>query len=311
MPDRSARIKSMAVLAVALAAALAAPAPAKETAEPRTRIAVADGATGAVRVLKMRTGRQLARLRVAGPASLTTLPNGRHVVAVQSDEDRVDAIDGGAWSVRHGDHVHHHVVRPRLLPFRLRVPRPVHVVAHGREVAVFADDSGEAHVFGLRALQRRAGDRIRLAASTPHHGVAVPIGDRFVVSDAPAGAERGSLPNAVTVRDWADGTLARFDGCPELHGEASGPGWAAFACEDGVLLVRPHGAGAVERLSYPDRASVEQRAWTLRTGGAARLLVGDFGERALVVFDVAAGAARVLPVGGAIASFDVERDSGG
>jgi hypothetical protein len=296
--------------ALAALALVAAPAAADERERPQWRVAVADGASGAVGVYGVRDGDRLGRFRVAGPATLATLGDGRHVLATQRDQNRVDAIDGGAWSVRHDDHLHHHAVRPRLLPFRLRVPRPVHVVPHGREVAIFADGAGAAHVFGLPSLRRRAGTGLRLTTGVPHHGVAVPVHGRFVVSEAAPGAQAGALPAALTLRDGRGGTIARFGGCPEMHGEASGTEWAAFACEDGVLVVRPEGEGTAEKLAYPARDSVEQRAWSLQVDAAGRRLVGDFGERALVFFDLAAGQSRVVPVAGEIASFAVDQPTG-
>ncbi|ADB50802.1 YncE family protein [Conexibacter woesei] len=299
---------AVAVAGVALLAP-AAGALAAEHARPQPRVVVADGAAGAVRVLDLASGRRLGRFGVAGPASLTVTDDGRHVLAAQSAQNRVDAIDGGAFTEPHGDHVHHHTQAPRLLPFALTVPKPVHVVPHGDEVAVFADGSGDAQVFPTAALKRRAAAVATARTGTPHHGVAVPHGDRVVISVADPASEDGALPATVQVRDRAGATLASAD-CRDLHGEASSASWAAFACADGIALIRPAGTPSHERIPYPARTNAEQRAFTLHTDAAGRRLVGNFGPRSLVVAHVASKTSRVVPVAARIASFGVDARSG-
>lgn len=300
---------ALALAAVLVPAAGATAAP-REHHAAQPRVVVADGSSSAVRVLDVRSGRRLGRFRLAGPAALTTLADGRHVIVAQSTRDRADAIDGGAWSDPHGDHVHHHTVAPRLLPFGRTIPRPVHVVGHGDEVALFADGSGDAHVFTLAALRRRgAAPRATLRTGTAHHGVAVPLGDRFVVSVADPADEPGTLPPTLEVRDGSGATLAS-GACPALHGEASGAAWAAFACENGIALVRPTGRPSFETLSYPAGATAQRRAFTLHGDDAERRLVGDFGDDALIVVSLASKRARTIEVGREVAAFGVDPRGG-
>ena len=308
---RAAAASALPASAAASAPVASASAP-KEHATAQPRVVVADGARGAIRVLDLASGRRVGRVvRVAGPAALTTAGDGRHVLASQGARNRVDALDGGAWSQPHGDHVHHHTTAPRLLPFRLSIAKPSHVVPHGDEVAIFGDGSGEAQVFGTGALRRRAVPLATARTGTPHHGVAVPFGERIVLSVADPAGQDGDLPRHLEVRDRGGATLLRAD-CPELHGETAGDGWAAFACADGIALVKL-GAGRAptsEKLPYPARASEEQRAFTLHSDASGRRIVGNFGPRALVVTERSSARSRVVSVGATIASFAVDAGSG-
>jgi hypothetical protein len=306
-----AALAASTLMAVAAPSALAAP---QEHARPQPRLVVADGSDGSVRVYDARRGgRALRQLRVAGPAALTVVEGGRYVIATQGVQNRVDAIDAGAWSEAHGDHHHHHTQPPKLLPFRLSVPKPVHVVPHDDEVAIFADGDGTARVFRLAALTRRAGAPLAtLPSGKPHHGVAVPMGERFILSKADPAAADGSLPPRLDVVDRGGAVLSSV-ACPEMHGEVSRGDWAAFACEDGISLLTPGSAGATprsEKLAYPAGATAERRAFTLHADADGRRLVGGFGDRELVVVHLASMQARTIAVGGVVASFAVDAGSG-
>lgn len=297
-----------------LIAAPAATAQEREHTRPQPRVVVADGSGSAVRVFDaVRGGRALRTVRVAGPAALTTVEGGRYVVAAQSARNRVDVIDAGAWSQAHGDHHHHYTSRPRLSPFALSVPRPVHVVPHGDEVAIFADGNGEARVYDVAALPRKAARPLAtLPTGKPHHGVAVPFGGRHVLSKADPGGEDGALPPTLDVVDSAGAVLASV-ACPEMHGEVSRGAWAAFACEDGIAVVTPgegDAAPSSEKLAYPAGATAERRAFTLRADGDGRRLVGNFGDTELIVVDRASGRTRTIDVGREVASFAVDGGSG-
>lgn len=176
----AARIATAAAVSLLLGVPVASAA---EHRTPRPRVVVADGTSGAVHVLDIQDARRVGSFRVSGPAALTTVSDGRHVLAVQTAGNRVDAIDSGAWAADHGDHVHFETARPRALPFGLSVPTPIHVVPHGSEVAIFADGDGTGHVFALSALRRKAAPLAVFRTTKPHHGVAVPARDRAIVSD--------------------------------------------------------------------------------------------------------------------------------
>lgn len=135
----------------------------------------------------------------------------------------------------------------------------------------------------------------RLETGKPHHGVAIPFGDRVLLTAAEPDAEDGDLPTAVTVRSRTGEELQRFGDCPELHGEAAGDGWAAFACEDGILLLEGRDALTATKLPYPEPAGA--RTWTLHADEAGRRLIGLYGDDRLLVVDRAARGARTIALG--------------
>jgi hypothetical protein len=299
-----------AVLVVALVALLVFSAPAHAAAERlEPRVVVSDGKRGKLHVFTLDGERRGSALSLPAdtPAYLTRLEDGRHVAAVQYEGDRVSVLDGGSWTEPHGDHHHSYAARPRLTPFRLTAPQPTHVVSHGGTVAIFADGAGVAHLYRLGDLRRRAGATTELQTGKPHHGVALTLGERVLVSAPDPSAADGELPIDVSVRDAAGAELARLGSCPELHGEAAGADWAAFACADGVISARlENGQVTASKLPYPPQTEPEQRAWGLQPDHSGRYLIGDFGARSLVRVDRATGATTTLALPAKLGSFAVD-----
>lgn len=271
---------------------------ARSVHDPRPRLVVADAAVGKVAVVDLTRRKVLTRLKVAAPASLAAAGDGRHVLAGQSSANRVDVIDGGAWSVEHGDHHHHYVRAPRRRAAILG-PTPIHLVSHGDRFAVFTDGDGIGTVQTLANVGRGAKGARRVASGAPHHGVAVPFGTRTLVSlpDA-AGA-----PVGVGVAN-AKGVIGqRFEQCPGLHGEAAvGRNTVVFACADGYLSVSLSGSRvtAAKTAAVADGAGV-RRSSTLSSAEGLPYVIGNLGNRAFV---------RVLPKTGPANVIDLDADHG-
>ncbi|NJN94450.1 MAG: LysM peptidoglycan-binding domain-containing protein [Anaerolineales bacterium] len=133
-----------------------------------------------------------------------------------------------------------------------------------------------------------------LKTAKPHHGVAVPLGDQTLIT-SPNTASDEDLPVGVELYNAAGELQQTIQDCPSLHGEAAWGEQVAFACEDGILWLEPQGDTFVSRkLAYPAGEGEELRAWSLAAHDSAPVLVGDFGENALIVIDPAAG--TVTPV---------------
>lgn len=96
---------------------------------------------------------------------------------------------------------------------------------------------------------------------------------------------------------------------PRDNGEASAADWVAFACEDGVAVVRPNGQPSSVKLPYPPGASAERRSFGLSANAGGSRLVGGFGE-ALVIFDVAAQTSRTVRFATDVAAMAVDPLSG-
>jgi hypothetical protein len=313
----------LAALATVACAALAAPAPAaaageddpppgaREVEQRHPRAVVADGRTGRVHVVDLRSGRRVGAFRLGAPAYLAEVGDDRHVAAIHYQAGRVRVVDGGSWAEDHGEHAHRWLAPPRLTPFVLRVPRPSHVMAHGDRVAIFADGDGSAHVLALAGLTARRPQTQRVPTGRAQHGVAVPWGAGLLVSTPDPAGEDGGLPTGIAQLDAAGVERARFGGCPELHGEAAGERWAAFACDDGVLLLEGDDALRATKIPYPAGfGGEERRVWTLRSDASGRRLVGTLGATRVLVIDRATRASRVVRAARRIAALDVDAGSG-
>ncbi len=282
---------------------------AREVDEPAPRLVVADGRRGRIAVLDLASGKRLARLFVpAAGAGLSVAPDGRHALAVQSDADRVDVVDAGSWTVPHGDHAHAFVRAPRkLAPFTGR--KPVHVVGHGEEVAIFTDGDGAAHVTDVHALAEGAAPGRTVASGGPHHGVAVPLPNGRTLVSSP-GKTAEDLPIGVALHDRDGNALQRFADCPDLHGEYADERLVAFACADGVLVLEGDGELRARKIPLPPGATAERRPFSLWGAPGRGVLLGDFGPRALLRVDLRRDRTTAIRLGAPLGTATVDPRTG-
>lgn len=239
---------------------LAAEAGATEVEGPEPRLVVADADSGRIEVIDLATEESLTSFDVENPSRLVTV-NERYVVAVDSEDGHVHFLEPGSWSIDHGDHSHSYVKEPTRIG-TLDGEKPAHVIVGDRKVAVFFDGTGAADVVDFDALN----DGDSTAATTlevdePHHGIAVPMSDHFVVS---TGGTEDDLPNALELLDDSGATLRTLDGtCPEMHGEAVFSNYFLVACEDGVLKVDGTDF-TTTKLPYPNP---DNRVWSFDGSG--------------------------------------------
>lgn len=279
--------RSLAAALVALAAA--APA-AHADAAPRARVAVADGNTGRLAVHDLRSGARVARVDLAEPPySVSVAPDGRHLLVVEQQAGRLSVLDGGR------------------VAFTVRGQKPAHVVGHGNHVALFDDGTGQASIFDIRKLSATTPVR---TISTPraHHGVAVPVDKRTLITVPAPGTE--ALPVGVSLRGPDVAELQTFGPCPGLHGEFTDDDGAAFGCTDGVLLIGTGDRPASAKVRYPAGSGPDDHVDTLHGRHGGRQLLGDFGERALLVIDRRTRKTRTVRFTLPVEDFTVDPHSG-
>lgn len=253
------------------------------------RLFVADGKDGAVRLLDLSDGSTLAEYSLSGPARLYRGPSGTLAFAVQREQNQVDLLDSGVRFVEHEEHYDLDLEEPAQLDFALAIAQPTHFVIHDEQVAIFGD--GDGTVTLLTEAAARGGDAPRtFATGRAHHGVAVPLGDHMVLSLPDPDNEAAILPVGVTVQTMAGAEVARFAGCPGLHGEASvGKSAVAFGCSDGVLLVQQDGAAfSAAKIPNPADNPNAARVGALDYSDAAEMLVGNFSREGIVLIDTTA-----------------------
>lgn len=251
---------------------LAAEAGSTEVEGPEPRLVIADADSGRIEVIDVATEESVHTFDGENPASLTTV-NNRYVVA--TDDESARLLDPGSWTIDHGDHTHSYTKDPGEIG-TVNGDKPVHVIAGDRKVAVFFDGSGTAEVFDFDSLSKGESTVAATIDSEPHHGIAVPLADHFVVS---TGGTEEDLPTGLELRNEAGEVVKALDGsCPEMHGEAVFSNYFVVACADGVLKVDSDFTTA--KFAYP---TADVRAWSLEHGTRGSLVTAPTATGVLVL----------------------------
>ena len=274
----------------------AVPARAADETLEAWRLFVTDQAEGKVTVIDPTSGKVLAVFPTEGYVThLTPSESGEVLFAVQMDHDRVQAIGSGIRLSDHGDHGDISVGDAVLLPAEIKGGRPVHTVVHDDEILQFFDLEGAARVYSADALIAGNDSFETVKASAPHHGVVVPMGEVFLVSEPDLAAEKkpDTLPPRLGLRVIGpDGkAIGEVATCTGLHGEATSAGTVAFGCEEGVLLAEPQAGDAPRLTLLPYGTDMPKgRVGTLLGAKSMHYFLGNYGDDGVVVIDPTAEA---------------------
>ncbi|WP_280428951.1 zinc ABC transporter permease AztB [Nocardia brasiliensis] len=253
---------------------------AEETAEPQSRLLLADRSTGAIQVLDLTTEKVVDAGKAEGVRAIAG--DGRYGYVSAANSTRI--VDGGSWLVDHGDHVHYY-----------RAPiRDVGTI-DGRVSAAHSDpavtalqlDGGATLVLDRAALdQGSIVERVRIA-----DGAALPYAEHLlVVTDA--GVQVRTRDNA------AVGAIA--EPCPDSRGQSVTRRGVVFGCADGALVVsRQDGKFVGEKIRYPQDAAEQATVFTHRPGSAT--LTAPAGQQGLWLLDVRKRRWTLAPIGPVVA----------
>ena len=217
-------------------------------AELAGRLLVGDGETGALSVIDLETGHVHQDEFDLGSRAGRIYPtkSGRFAVAVSSDANAVNVIDGGMYLEEHGDHFDMVERDVSLLGIDLAGDRPVHMYVGGEWATVYYDGSGDIALINEHELVEE-GDAYRpvVLNAGPHHGAAVPLDDDlFAITPQHPNYDQSPddyrLPIGAEIWDLDGNVLHSAEGCPDLHGDASNGHMAVFGCTGGVLMVEAH-----------------------------------------------------------------------
>jgi len=258
---------------------------ARELQEPQLRLVALDG--DVLSALDPASG-DIVELASGGSlgdaSSLTT--DGRHLFAATPD-GRLTVVDGGAWTVPHGDHSHYYLADPRVVaePEDLADlgvetgtgsgsgagsgsdeagaseggPQEVRAASSASLTAASWPATGAGLVLDGDALADGELDVVGRTEGTPHDGVLVPLGDQLIASVVSDGAD-ASGPASPVLADTVVVTTAEgepVDGleepCPALRGSAATRVGVVVGCADGAVLATADSVGDVtlERIPYP------------------------------------------------------------
>ena len=251
------------------------------------RLFVGDHAAPTVTAIDLGAPDRRWTFDVGGPARLCAAADDALVVAVQSDDDRVDFLRSGIELASHGDHGDMEVPEPEP-PGSITGPRPFHVVARSGEVAIAMDRGGYAAVLDEAALLRGETEARRVPMNVAHHGFVAGMGDHVtasVASEEPM--EEGKPPPRVGIGAFrADGTpLGETHACTDLRGEAFSGVFLVAGCAEGVIAHDTTGGpDAFTMLPYPADLP-EDGTGTLLGAAAMQVFPGDHDGTSVVIVD--------------------------
>lgn len=275
------------------------------------RLLVADYEMQPVQLIDLASGKSIVKYDVQAPTYIYTSPSGRFGVMIQTNANLITAVDSGVVIEDHGDHLHVYKNEPKLTDFSLTGATPIHFTPHEGQIAIFNDATGEVMLITERNLRLPETEMITLKAARGHHGVAVPMGDKVIVSLPDTQNMDYALPIGVEVRDLKDNVLQTIAECPGLHGEATLGKYFGFGCSDRVLLLMPEGDQLVSKsVMYPAGTPDSVRVGTLVSHPAQPYFIGNFGQTALVRIDPDAGTLTPIELPMRYSGFQLDAETG-
>ncbi|MBO9308811.1 MAG: zinc ABC transporter substrate-binding protein [Chloroflexi bacterium] len=276
------------------------------------RLLVSDFETAPSKLIDLDNGKIIARYEVSAPTYPYTSPTGRFGVKIQTNANLITAVDSGILLEDHGDHMHPHKREARLTDFRVEGRTPIHYVAHAGQIAIFNDGSGEVMLLTERNFESAEAEILTFKTARPHHGVAVPLGDRIVLSVPDTQNMDYELPLGIEVRDMRDNVVASFaDQCPGLHGEASSGAFTVFGCADRVLVLERKGdAFSVKSLRYAPETPSGTRVGLIIGHEKQNFFIGNFGQTGLVRIDPIAGTLTPITLPMRYSAFRLDAETG-
>lgn len=251
------------------------------------RIFVADHTSPTITAIDLDKPDQRWAYPVAGPAKLYPAADEGLVVAVQSDNDRVDFLATGIVLDKHGDHADITVSDPASIGM-IEGPRPFHVVDHSGSVTIAFDKGGYASVLDETAIGHGDLTEQKIPMNVAHHGFVADLGDYFVSSVATTDEmEEGKAPPRIGIGSFAaDGSaMGAMHACTDLHGEAFSGNFLLAGCKEGVIAHDTTGGpDAFEMLPYP-AGFPEGSTGFLLGAKAMQIFLGDYDDTSLVIID--------------------------
>ncbi|KZN57436.1 hypothetical protein [Pseudoalteromonas luteoviolacea] len=241
----------------------------------------------------------LEHKEVAGELASTNFPkyvytteNSRYAVLVQSDNSRVEFIDGGIWEEDHGDHMHPYEEAPKLSNVSFDLAKPAHVTNGEHNTAIFFDGeagstNAQVAVFSEAYLNGDASKLAEIEYNTNMHGAAQARGEFTLSTIRDADAE-SVLPDKIGLfhkhDDHFDQEKVFEETCPALHGSAQNHEHISFACGDGVVVItEENGEFTASKIANPESFAEGQRIGTLRGHEDSHQFIGIAGTELVVI----------------------------
>ncbi|WP_017572496.1 NHL repeat-containing protein [Nocardiopsis halotolerans] len=260
---------------------------AQESAEPQSRLVIADTGTGEVRVLDLITEEMTELDPVEGVDGITG--DGRFAYLRSSDHGTTHVVDSGSWTVDHGDHQHYYRAP-------IRSVGTLDALAADRATTDTALTALTSPDGGTTVLDRAALEEGAVETAVPVPGnaeVALPFAGHLLVAE-------GGPEGAVSVYD-RDGTALEplGDTCAEPRGQAVTRRGAVIGCADGTLHVTEEDGALTSRvIAHPGGSDGRTGEFGRRPGSATLATVSTGGD--VWVLDLAEPAWNPLDLTGAV-----------
>ncbi|MFJ5840576.1 hypothetical protein ACIQGO_28175 [Streptomyces shenzhenensis] len=248
---------------------------AQEAAEQQSRLLLNDPRSGNTRVLDLITGKVHKTAQVEGAERLGT--DGRFGYLHASGGTHV--LDGGAWMVDHGDHVHYYSAAIRDVG-ELPVGRAAQVRSDVVVTAV-TDEDGQTVLYDRSKLEKGKIASPRTLAGT-YTSAVVPYEEHLL-----AFVDEGRTAKLVVLDRKGERVASPGVECEEPRGDAVTRRGVVLGCADGALLVREQGgAFTAEKISYAEDVPAAERATDFRQRPGSDTLTAPAGHDAVWVLDV-------------------------
>jgi len=243
---------------------------AREAREPQVRL-LAVGSDGGSAVHDLLSGEATGLDRVDAPMYSAT--DGRFLVT--TTDDRTTVLDGGAWTVDHGDHTHYYAAEARVVG-TLDGGGPVEVHSSETTTTITWPERGEAVALDRTALG--LGDVVETARVDAT--VLLPTTDGFVSGTA----------DGVRVLDAVGDPTGAAQACSDPAGGIVTRAGAVVGCADGAVVVGEDGSATTVALP----AGAERpTAFAARAGRPT--VAGLAGTRGFWLLDSREGTWQLVP----------------
>lgn len=155
----------------------------------------------------------------------------------------------------------------KLTDITFKGAEPGHVVRHDGKTVLFTDGTGEVTIFDPEDLAKGQPKAETYTSPSPHHGVAVKLGNGELVTTLGTAEER----KGIVVLDDRRKEITRSEKCPGVHGEATAQDEAVvIGCEDGVLVYQD---GKIHKVDSPTEYG---RIGNQRGSDSSPIVLGDY-----------------------------------
>lgn len=227
--------------------------PTTQTYEGRLAIANADADRPMLSVYDLKDQKLIdSKALNYTPSAMYSSPQSRYAVMVSRNDGVVQFADGGVFSQSNQLKVN----APNILTFQLNGTTPAHYRSFNGTAALFYDgsatDVSKFDVFNDAMIAQQSIATQKLPKN--HHGVAEPRGEYVLSTYLPIDATALSIIKSYHIHgDHYHEEQTLVNPCNRLHGVASIANYAAFGCEDGVLVVEQKKDTFVDKKVFIDQ----------------------------------------------------------